>query len=104
MSALPLGGHIRKSDTPGIGEYNPDGGDIANKLKSSGSLSKDGMSMFMGSSRSRASASASATGVHIGPGSYDLEHGSIKEKMSASTNPRLPGFGSSSVRSGPDDD
>ena len=26
---MPLGGHIRKSDTPGIGEYDPDERDIA---------------------------------------------------------------------------
>lgn len=103
MSALPLGGHIRKSDTPGIGEYNPDAGSIASKLSSSKSLSKDGMSMFAGSARGRSSAAQTTTGQHIGPGSYDLQHSSIRAKMEASTNPRLPGFGSSSVRAGPDD-
>jgi hypothetical protein len=98
-SALPLGGHIRKSDTPGIGEYDPN--DKARFMKTS--FSKSGSPMFAGSLKSRSASTRSTTGEHIGPGSYDLENNSINHKMMSSVNPRLPGFGSSSVRGGPED-
>ena len=67
------------------------------------SFSKEGSSMFVGSLKSRSSAASSTTGEHLGPGSYDLDHNSIEHRAATSTNPRLPGFGSSSVRGGPED-
>ena len=97
LSAMPLGGHVRKSDTPGVGEYEPNNVEGFN-------ASKSGMSMFAGSLKSRSVSSRSATGDHVGPGSYELEQRSIRKQMEASTNPRLPAFGSSSMRTGPGDD
>lgn len=91
LSASPLGGHVRKSDTPGVGEYEPNA--VANK-----SFSREGQSMFAGSLKSRSVSSRSATGDHVGPGSYELEQSSIQKQMEGSANPRLPGFGSSSIR------
>ena len=99
MSAMPLGGHIRKSDTPGVGEYEPNDDERFHTK----SLSKEGMSMFAGSLKRGGSASRTTTGEHIGPGSYDLDHRSINHAVASKVNPRLPGFGSSSIRSGPDD-
>ena len=97
MSASPLGGHIRKSDTPGVGEYNAYDGLLSK------SASKSGVSpMFAGSSGTRGSNKTSATGTHVGPGSYELEGNSIHQKMAKRINPRSPGFGSSSVRNGPE--
>lgn len=98
LSAVPLGGHVRKSDTPGVGEYDPDHVDGAAR-----SVSKAGSSMFAGSIKSRAVSSYSTTGEHVGPGSYELQQSSIEERMKQSNNPRLPAFGSSAVRSSPDD-
>lgn len=99
MSAVPLGGHIRKSDTPGIGEYDPNDKE---RFHSKG-FSKEGSYMFAGAAKGRSSTAASTTGEHIGPGSYELGAGSIHYKMMGGVNPRLPGFGSSSVRTGPED-
>jgi len=99
MSAMPLGGHIRKSDTPGVGEYEPNDDERFHTK----SLSKEGMSMFAGSLKRGGSASRTTTGEHIGPGSYDLDHRSINHAVASKINPRLPGFGSSSIRNGPDD-
>ena len=99
LSASPLAGHIRKSDTPGVGEYDPNDKERFQKK----SFSKEGSPMFAGSLKSRSAAINTATGEHVGPGSYELEQRSIGHKMTASINPRLPGFMSSSVRSGPED-
>jgi len=96
MSAMPLGGHVRKSHTPGVGEYEPN--QVAAK-----SFSREGSSMFAGSLKSRSVSSFSTTGEHVGPGSYELQSGSIEKRMNQTSNPRLPAFGSSSVRSSPDD-
>ena len=91
-SAVPLGGHVRKSETPGVGAYNPHGSEL---LKSP----SEGSCAFAGSSgKSRSLGQRSTTGETVGPGSYDVERGTIKQKMEAKTNPRLPGFASSSVR------
>lgn len=92
LSSTPLGGHVRKSDTPGVGEYEPS--PIANK-----SFTREGSAVFAGSATSRGGDTRrAATGDHVGPGSYDLEQSSIQKQMAAATNPRLPGFGSSSIR------
>lgn len=94
---MPLAGHIRRSDTPGVGEYNPHGDDSADLKKS---FSKDGSSMFAGSSgRARSDGKKTTTGENVGPGSYELDKGSIANRAAERTNPRIPGFGSSSVRS-----
>ena len=99
MSAVPLGGHIRKSDTPGVGEYEP-----SDKERfSPKSFTKEGSYMFAGTAKGRGSAATTTTGEHVGPGSYELKAGSIAARMNTSVNPRLPGFGSSSVRTGPED-
>ena len=97
MSAIPLGGHIRKSDTPGVGEYDPSDKERFSKK----SFTKEGSYMFASSAKSRGSAGSTTTGENVGPGSYDLKSGSISARMTISTNPRLPGFGSSSVRASP---
>jgi len=99
MSAVPLGGHIRKSDTPGVGEYEPND----RERFSPKSFTKEGSYMFAGSAKGRSSATNTMTGEHVGPGSYELGAGSIAQKMTGAVNPRLPGFGSSSVRTGPED-
>ena len=96
MSATPLGGHVRKSDTPGAGEYDP-------KVPDTGSGRKDGgTSAFTGAVRSRGASGFSATGENVGPGSYEVEQSSLYHQMVANTNTRLPAFGSSSVRQGPE--
>ena len=91
MSSVPLGGHIRKSDTPGVGEYDP------NKIESK-NFQKNGSAIFAGSVSSRGVASKSTTGTNVGPGSYDLSGRSIEAQLSSKTNPRSPGFGSSTTR------
>jgi len=98
LSAMPLGGHVRKSETPGVGEYNPNHAEGLAR-----SASKEGSSMFAGAMKSRSVSSFSTTGEHVGPGSYELSGKSIEARMRQSSNPRLPGFGSSSVRASPDD-
>jgi hypothetical protein len=97
MSAQPLGGHIRKSDTPGVGEYEPN-------MVASKSFGSAGSAMFAGSLKRGSAANRSATGEHIGPGSYELDKDSLQKKLEGLINPRLPGFGSSSKRTGPGDE
>ena len=97
MSAQPLGGHIRKSDTPGVGEYEPN-------MVASKSFGSAGSAMFAGSLKRGSAANRSATGEHIGPGSYELDKDSLQTKLEGLINPRLPGFGSSSKRTGPGDE
>jgi len=99
MSAVPLSGHIRRSETPGVGEYNPSDKERFQKK----SFTKEGSYMFVGSARGRSSTASTATGEHVGPGSYELGAGSIEAKLAGNVNPRSPGFGSSSVRTGPED-
>ena len=95
-SATPLGGHVRKSDTPGVGEYEP--------RQANGYHSKrDGSSAFSGSNKSRSLNANSTTGEHVGPGSYESDQKSLQNQLAAKINPRLPAFGSSSVRTGPED-
>ena len=82
LSASPLAGHIRRSDTPGVGEYEPTHAQSKN-------FSKAGSHMFAGSLQSRSSAARSTTGEDVGPGSYELEQSSIHHQMAIATNPRL---------------
>jgi hypothetical protein len=97
-SSVPLGGHVRRSNTPGVGEYDP-----LQVGEQSKSFTKDGSPMFADSGKNSRSVSAfSTTGEHVGPGSYELEQGSIYQKMLKTNNDRLPGFLSSSVRKGPE--
>ena len=101
-SALPLGGHVRKSTTPGVGEYDAHTYErtaSAPLLRSAHNYSKDGSSMFASSSQRRSLADTTRTDERVGPGAYDLERCSIKENLETSTNPRLPGFLSSTQRS-----
>jgi len=93
MSAQPLGGHIRKSDTPGVGSYSP----ATNSLEIK-SASRNGGAGFAGTTSREKKTNVSATGEHVGPGSYELQAGSIEKRLAAKINPRSPGFGSSSAR------
>jgi len=105
QSELPLGGHVRKSLTPGVGTYyphaSPDHVQARSMVKPFHSYSARGSSMFAGAGpRSRTSLSdelASRTAKSIGPGAYDLSPGSIQAKI-AKSNKRLPGFGASAPR------
>ena len=95
-SATPLGGHVRKSDTPGAGEYDP-------KEIEGGTGRKDGgTAVFAGTSRPRGASGFSATGEAVGPGSYEVEQTSLHHQMVSKINHRLPPFNSSSVRQGPE--
>ena len=95
LSSMPLGGHVRRSDSPGVGTYDP-----YNVENLSGSRSsRQGTSAFAGANKSRAgTGKSSATGDHVGPGSYEFDQSSIANQLAASINPRLPAFNSSSVR------
>ena len=95
LSSVPLAGHVRKSDTPGVGEYDP------NQIESKVNTEK-GSYMFAAGGKGRGGVASTATGEHVGPGSYELEGNSLYQKMIRTTNTRLPGFGSSSVRQGPE--
>ena len=66
MSAIPLGGHIRKSDTPGVGEYDPSDKERFSKK----SFTKEGSYMFASSAKSRGSAGYTDNGgdSHAPPG------------------------------------
>jgi len=107
-SSSPLGGHVRKSTTPGVGSYEPNDAQTQRQnlsSQSAKSFSKDGSSMFAGvgvTSRSRSSNSA-ATGKDVGPGTYASDQGTILREAVEKHNPRLPAFGSSSTRQGPDE-
>lgn len=96
-SNLPLAGHIRKSDTPGVGTYDP----VARQDNLGGSMSKAGQSMFAGAHRQHADlADTNRTDVGVGPGTYDPEgpKASIYDKAIKARNARLPGFNSSAPR------
>lgn len=95
-SALPLGGHIRKSFTPGIGTYDTtSAGSISSPAR--GTYSKEGMSMFAATSARQGLADTKRTEAHVAPGSYDVG-GSLGDEAKAAANPRLPGFQSSVPR------
>ena len=73
-SSVPLGGHVRRSNTPGVGEYDPT--PVLRK-----SPSKEGSSsMFAGAQNSRSVSSSSSTREHVGPGEdYDDDYRSKDE-------------------------
>ena len=96
MSSTPLGGHVRKSETPGAGEYSPQ------QVEGGSARKGGGTSAFAGSTQSRGASGFSATGANVGPGSYEVEQSSLYQQMLTKTNSRLPAFGSSSVRQGPE--
>ena len=101
-SRLPLAGHIRKSDTPGCGDYFPDQA----KDWSTAHLrcaSKAGMSCFAGGSPQHELRvhEGVATGAGVGPDTYEQDRHSLHKQMLAHRNPRLPGFASSSRRGDP---
>ena len=107
-SSSPLGGHIRKSSTPGVGSYDPGTPSAQPELlssKSPKSLSKDGSSMFAGvgvSARSR-NPNTCATGKDVGPGTYEQDNATLLREAVEKHNPRLPPFASSSKRPDLDD-
>ena len=95
LSAQPLGGHVRKSITPGVGEYDIDPDALATT-----STKKNGPGSF---SNAVKPSRPPTTSENVGPGSYELSGDSIENRMIRKSNPRQPGFGSSSVRTGPED-
>ena len=103
-SATSLGGHIRKSEKPGVGDYETS----VNLLKDGHNFSRLGSSNFAGKAmKQREGITArKSTAAIVGPGYYDLEmdgdgRGSIKARADTKVNKRLPGFGSSSRRKAP---
>jgi len=88
MSGVPLGAHIRKSDTPGPGKY-----ESAHRPRSP-SNEKHGSYMFVGSSKQKP---GRASQTSAGPGTYTLP-GAMVDDLLATKNPRLPGFASSVPR------
>jgi len=98
-SALPLGGHIRKMDTPGVGDYEPE------ECCVDKSFSKRGSSMFATDSiqhpLNESELFTQTTDEKIGPGTYEQLDRSIRKKVQDKLNPRLPPFASSAARSDP---
>ena len=101
LSSMPLGGHVRRSDSPGVGSYDPH--NVENLSGSRGS--RQGTSAFAGSNNGRGRTDKrSATGDGVGPGSYEFDQSSISNKLAASINPRLPAFNSAALRYSADKD
>ena len=99
QSELPLGGHVRKSTTPGVGSYETGVGAMGKAMDSpSRSVSKEGHSMFASATPRKELADLHRTDPSVGPSSYDLSRFSMGGKLKATTNPRLPGFKSSAPR------
>ena len=91
----PLCGHVRKIDTPGVGEYSPE------KVHCRGfSYSKAGSCAFAGNTPRCASdiKCAQDTDHTVGPQTYDVSHRSITAMLANKMNPRSPPFSSSSRR------
>ena len=95
MSSQPLGGHVRRAETPGVGVYNPEN---PNHMKRSPSKEGVGSSMFAGTTRNRSAVTKTTSGEHVGPGTYETDANSLQKKLEKMINPRAPGFGSSSTR------
>lgn len=97
-SALPLAGHVRYTDTPGVGEY-----DLQPVEGSTRSMSRAGSSMFAGGSSQHAlhATEGDTTGVDVGPGKYKVERTDLYQKIVHTANPRLPGFNSTQRRGDP---
>ena len=99
QSELPLGGHVRKSTTPGVGSYETGVGAMGKAMDSpSRSVSKEGHSMFASATPRKELADLHRTDPSVGPASYDLSRFSMGGKLKATANPRLPGFKSSAPR------
>ena len=104
-SKTPLGGHVRKSDTPGVGRYDPKpqyavGGGATSGGNEPGKKS----AVFASTTASaRTSPARSTSGPNVGPGTYDAAAHTLQRELEKKRNPRLPGFGSSAARD-PDDD
>ena len=97
-SAVPLGQHVRKIDTPGGGDYTPEPDDPSRAR----SYSALGSSCFAGGSPQHlVNADTTATGTAVGPSSYEQDHHSIHYWAQSRANPRLPAFASSSRRGDP---
>ena len=97
-SVLPLGAHVRYSDTPGAGSYYPERyGSSYERV----TYSKLGSSSFAGDSPQRHLPADARPGVSPGPESYEQGQFSITTELRTKHNPRLPGFASSSRRSDP---
>ena len=100
QSDLPLGGHVRKSTTPGVGTYETTAGPMGKSMnRMSRSFSNEGMSMFASKvPATKNLADSTRTSENVAPGSYDLSRQSIGGELARSKNPRLPGFRSSAPR------
>lgn len=86
----PLCGYVRKSDTPGVGEYRP--GRVERT-----SDSKLGSSAFADST-ARCASGLLAGAIGPGPETYEQDHKSLSYILENQHNPRLPPFGVSSRR------
>ena len=98
QSKIPMGQHVRKIDTPGAGEYDPE------KRNGRGySYSTLGSSAFAGNTPQCGlrKHEMGATGTAVGPANYDVEHTSITAMLRSKCNPRSPPFGASSRRGDP---
>ena len=102
-SATPLGGHVRKSDTPGVGRYDPKphyavGGGATSGGNEPGKKS----AVFASTTKSaRSSPARSTSGPNVGPGTYNAEKDTtVSGEAARKVNPRLPGFSSSASRGG----
>ena len=91
-SKIPMGAYVRKSEVPGAGRYDPEKKDRGN------SYSKSGSSAFAGDSpqRPKKGVEVATDGTDLGPASYN-----VTKSLLHDYNPRLPGFGQSSVRGDP---
>ena len=96
-SNLPLGGHIRPTDSPGPGAY-----DMPEKPDKRGQgMSRDGQSSFAGLSPRGRKLASKTTSPEVGSGSYDpkvLRHGRDANIASIKHNKHLPPFISSMAR------
>ena len=101
-SSTPLGGHVRRSTTPGVGSYDPheaQGSPDVLSSRSAKSYSRDGSSMFAGVGvNQRMKMSSSTTSKDVGPGSYESDFGTVLREVVEKHNPRLPPFASSSAQ------
>ena len=99
QSELPLGGHVRKSSTPGVGSYETTAGPMGKSMNiPARSFSREGHSMFASATGRKGLADVHRTDPRVAPGSYDLNRFTMGGKLQATANPRLPGFKSSAPR------
>jgi hypothetical protein len=101
ISALPLGGHVRYSRNPGVGDYNAE--PSAGYVRRKSNYSKRGSSVFADQMRQHPlheEGNPSQTPEDVGPGKYNDFVG-MRDRSLARANPKLPPFNSSSQRSDP---